>query len=413
MRCLLLSMFLSATSLGAGEDPKSPTSGDEYNSLSKAYQDANTTWRESRGNLTPADPVYADYYAKWPIFTFASKFIKFAESHPGETHTADALLKVLENSRSGWIGDKSLFPHFVRARTLLIDGHLQDERVVQACLSPPIAGSRLMEEYYRALLAKGGDRDVLGRACMALLGCSDQRIRIATRPYFENLDDHPAYRKTTEFMTSRIDPDFVTYIKTADPVALSLESERLLDRVVNEFGDIPLSPKWSEPDPKGRTLADLAKPKLYALRGLAVGNVAPDIEGEDIDGKPMKLSEYRGKVVMLVFWGTWCGPCMGLVPHEKVLVERLKDRPFALLGINSDSDREKLKVATVEKGISWRSWWDGGSLSGPIANRWNVRGWPTIIILDKAGVIRFKGLPHHVMKPVDDAVDSLLEGLAP
>ena len=103
------------------------------------------------------------------------------------------------------------------------------------------------------------------------------------------------------------------------------------------------------------TLAAVAKPKLLAIRSVAVGNVAPEIEGEDIDGMPMKLSDYRGRVVMLVFWGTWCGPCMGAIPMEKAIVDRLKDRPFVLLGINSDSDREKLKARMREEGITWRS----------------------------------------------------------
>ncbi len=98
----------------------------------------------------------------------------------------------------------------------------------------------------------------------------------------------------------------------------------------------------------------------------------------------------------------------GLIPREKALVERLEGRPFALLGINSDSDRDKLKSLMVENGITWRSWWDRDRTGGPIATRWDVQGWPTIIVLDANGVIRFKGLPHHVAKPLDDAVDSLL-----
>ena len=133
------------------------------------------------------------------------------------------------------------------------------------------------------------------------------------------------------------DIDLAAAQRTADQAALRAESEALLERVINEFGGIPLAPKWAKVKPDGRTLADSARSKLEAMRSLAVGRVAPEIERQDIDGKPMKLSEYRGKVVVLCFWGTWCGPCMAMVPLEKALVERLKGRPFALLGINSDS----------------------------------------------------------------------------
>ena len=227
-------------------------------------------------------------------------------------------------------------------------------------------------------------------------------------------DCQPLVTSIEFFGTSRLDPDYVSWVRTADPVALSAENEGLLERIISEFFDIPLMPIGAKTKPGGRTLSDVARPKLEALRSLAVGKVAPDIEGEDIDGKPMKLSQYRGKVVVLIFWGTWCGPCMRLVPHEKALVERLRGRPFALLGINSDSDREKLKSVEAEKEITWRSWWDRGRTGGPIATRWDVHSWPTIIVLDRDGVIRFRGLGvARAPRLLDEAVDSLLKEMMP
>ena len=94
-----------------------------------------------------------------------------------------------------------------------------------------------------------------------------------------------------------------------------------------------------------------------------------------------------------------------MYPHERSLVQRLEDKPFALLGINSDGDREALKKTLEEEKITWRSWWDGGGTSGPIATQWNVTGWPTVYVLDGVGVIRYKS----VRGPgLDKAVDTLL-----
>ena len=94
-----------------------------------------------------------------------------------------------------------------------------------------------------------------------------------------------------------------------------------------------------------------------------------------------------------------------MYPHERSLVKKLKDKPFALLGVNSDEDLEALKPRLEEENITWRSFWNGGSTSGPISTAWNVRGWPTIYVLDEKGVIRYKNVRGEKM---DHAVDTLL-----
>ena len=98
-----------------------------------------------------------------------------------------------------------------------------------------------------------------------------------------------------------------------------------------------------------------------------------------------------------------------MYPHERSLVKRLADKPFALLGINSDDNREELKKAMEKEQITWRSWWNGGSTTGPIATKWNVRSWPTIYVLDARGVIRYKNVRGAQM---DSAVDQLLKELS-
>ena len=95
-----------------------------------------------------------------------------------------------------------------------------------------------------------------------------------------------------------------------------------------------------------------------------------------------------------------------MYPHERSLVERLKDAPFAIIGVNSDSDREALKEVLVKENITWRSFWNGGGTKGPSSKAWNVSGWPTLYVLDHKGRIRFKGVRGEAM---DKAVDRLLE----
>lgn len=98
-----------------------------------------------------------------------------------------------------------------------------------------------------------------------------------------------------------------------------------------------------------------------------------------------------------------------MYPHERSLVERLKDQPFALIGVNSDKDRESVKATKIDENITWRSFWNGGGTNGPISRQYGVRSWPTIYVLDENGVIRAKNVRGHSM---DEAVDGLLSDLA-
>jgi hypothetical protein len=91
-----------------------------------------------------------------------------------------------------------------------------------------------------------------------------------------------------------------------------------------------------------------------------------------------------------------------MYPHERSLVEKYKNAPFVILGVNSDKDREKLKPDLEKNGITWRSFWNGpNGTAGPIAAAWNVRGWPTLYVIDPQGTIVYKGLGANL--PVLDA----------
>jgi peroxiredoxin len=161
----------------------------------------------------------------------------------------------------------------------------------------------------------------------------------------------------------------------------------------------------------GETLATVADRELAGLRSLAVGQAAPEINGRDVDGKPMVLSEFRGRVVLLDF-GTHehCGGCKLVYPRQRELVETHKGRPFAVLGINSGDRLEILKELAAKKEVTWRCWWDGDDFAhtGPITTAWNIKGYPTFVILDHRGVIRFKDL-HPFDPQFAPAIEALIK----
>jgi Redoxin len=94
-----------------------------------------------------------------------------------------------------------------------------------------------------------------------------------------------------------------------------------------------------------------------------------------------------------------------MLPHEKEMVKRLADKPFALIGINSDGDRSVVNGILKKENITWRNVIDGNT-SGPIATAWNISGWPTIYVLDKDGKIAYRDLRDDAL---EKAVVKLLE----
>ena len=95
--------------------------------------------------------------------------------------------------------------------------------------------------------------------------------------------------------------------------------------------------------------------------------------------------------------------------HERSLVKRLAGKPFVILGVNSDEQRDGVKKISAKEQLTWRSWWDGGTTQGPIQTAYNVSHWPTIFVLDHKGVIRNVDIAD---EQLDEAIEKLLSELA-
>lgn len=93
-----------------------------------------------------------------------------------------------------------------------------------------------------------------------------------------------------------------------------------------------------------------------------------------------------------------------MIPHERSLVKRLEGKPFALIGVNTDSDREMVKSRSQKDQVTWRSFYDR-TTGGPICRAWSVSGFPTLYVIDPKGVIR---LVTHNGDEMEQAVEKLL-----
>ena len=174
------------------------------------------------------------------------------------------------------------------------------------------------------------------------------------------------------------------------------EAERLYRHVVAQAAQVAddwnrLSqqvPESFQRFPEGDRWVPRAEAELTEIKARGLGELAPALAGDDLDGKPIRLTEYRGKVVLLTFWASWCPPCLALVPHERELAARLAGRPFAVVGVNGDEDPAAARKSAADKGVTWRSFRGQGATGVPVSRAWAVKGWPTLYLIDQEGVIR-------------------------
>jgi thiol-disulfide isomerase/thioredoxin len=161
-----------------------------------------------------------------------------------------------------------------------------------------------------------------------------------------------------------------------------------------------------------KALNENARTALRELHMRGLGKPAPDIVGIDLDGREMKLSSYRGKVVLLSFWATWCGPCMRMIPHEREMVKRLEGMPFDIVGVNADVDLPAAQDAVAKHGVTWRSFRDESQPNGAsISEEWVV-GFPTFYLIDQRGIIRKRWIGDQPPEAMNALIDNLLESSA-
>ncbi len=138
------------------------------------------------------------------------------------------------------------------------------------------------------------------------------------------------------------------------------------------------------------------------------GQVLPDFSAAvDLDGKPISLADYRGKVVLLDFWAVWCGPCLGEIPRIKAVYEKYHAEGFDVIGVSLDEDAAVLREFIKEQEIPWRQILDGDGFGGAFAKRYGIRSIPAPFLIDRVGKVisvkaRGRLLEELVSSEIDD-----------
>ena len=153
-------------------------------------------------------------------------------------------------------------------------------------------------------------------------------------------------------------------------------------------------------------IVEMAKGRQAAVRAMAELKSKPlDLKFTAMDGTEFDLGKLRGKVVLVDFWATWCGPCMAEMPDVVSTFQKLHAKGFEIVGISLDEDEAALKRVLKSKKIAWPQFFDGRGWENEVARRFNIDGLPTMWLINKDGMIVDTEVSGHV----EEKVAKLLE----
>ena len=317
--------------------------------------------------------AYAAFYAR--MQSLMDRALTLGRLHPGEPDAIAAVEWVAGQTpflRGDTIAERGDAAYRLLADVPVLDG----PKIALAILDAKHTGPRCpeVEPFLRSVISRSRQPYLvtLARYCLGSYLAEMARMH-----------DRLGAPISGPELTRSLTKDRLDRLRAIDGPKLRSEAEALLEQVVREDADVDPGLARLGLDPRE------ASSELYRIRHLRIGQPEPGLVGEDIDGEPLRLSDFRGKVVVLSFWPT-LPAAYRLTSQEEDLVAAMKGRPFVLLGANVDAeDRAEAKAAAAKERVAWRSFW-AGSPGGSILRRWDVGSWeqPTVYTIDADGIIR-------------------------
>jgi peroxiredoxin len=154
------------------------------------------------------------------------------------------------------------------------------------------------------------------------------------------------------------------------------KGKALLDQVAKDY-----------PDTNAAKSVQAMQKSLEMAAKLAVGKTFSEFSVTGTDGKPLSTADYKGKVVLVDFWATWCGPCVAELPNVKAAYAKHHEHGFEIIGVSLDSDKDKLTEFQAKNGIAWRQYFDGKGWQNKLAQDYGIQSIPATFLLDGDGKI--------------------------
>jgi hypothetical protein len=241
------------------------------NAWMKEYQKAPEAEREKFVEKNPYPDAKKQIPEAW----------KVVEADPKDPAAFSALQWIMSESRGG--------ADFAKALDAIARDHMSNPHIGDICQNLQYETSEKAEHFLREV-AKGPDHNNQGIATYSL---AKQLVQRASTANYIKKGLEPKQREAFE---KSIGAEEFAKLEKLDTKKTNEQAEALFATCAEKFADIKMNRS---------TIGELAKAELHEIRDLAIGKTAPEISGEDLEGAPIKLSEYRGKIVVLDFWGNW------------------------------------------------------------------------------------------------------------
>ena len=273
-------LLLAISPLGAMGDETSDAKK-ALKALTESFEQKMQEWQAGFGTLDSDEDRQKHFENRPTADSTAAEIMALAAKHREEIGL-DAVMWVMQNRASGE-GQK-------QALGMLKDHYLDDEAILPLVWDMSYGMEPANGEILEKLVSDSKVENLRGVAHYSLAKSLLGKIQMAQ--YVE-----AASPEEYEQMKEYFGEETCAMLKSIDAAALNARAEKLLDTVSKSYASIPTR--------RGGMLGDVAAKDLFEIRNLSIGKVAPEIEGEDLFGTTFKLSDYRGKVIFLDFWGDW------------------------------------------------------------------------------------------------------------
>jgi len=299
---------------------------------------------------------------------YTRKLYDHATTYPGDKTALEALLLSVRMTRPGDEGVRK------DAVALLLKDYAKSPHITKAGLKELNSGffDPDVTRYLQAVLKDNPDKVIRALTAKALVKAREQLVE-----FIGELKKDAALKKKIE---GDLGPVFVKNLLASE----AEYKKQKADYLAKFRGEL----KGAIPD----TLP---------------GAPAPGVEATDLKGNRAKVADYKGKVLVVDFWGTFCPPCIKMIPDNRELVKAMKGRPFAFVSVSADEEKEALTKFLKDHEMPWDHWWVGSD--SKFQKAWEVDGFPTVFVIDHKGVIRYSQVGYSEEDKIAKEVEKLVK----